>query len=105
MSSIFPIDINNKISVGHIRETIIEKISVPTNTKAKDITLWKINLPYDENIERVNIELKNNEKTGIKKLCPLEKINDVFINIPDNHIHIIIELPDTGELKLFNTNE
>ncbi|CAG8701235.1 12249_t:CDS:2, partial [Funneliformis caledonium] len=63
LTSIFPVDVdytNNTITIAHLKENIMEKINVPGNTKTKDIT-WKVNIPYDDNTEHVDIILRNNE--------------------------------------------
>ena len=59
LTSIFPVDIdtNNTMTIAHLKENIMEKINVPGNAKAKDITLWKVNILYDDNTEHVVVRM------------------------------------------------
>ncbi|CAG8483121.1 10048_t:CDS:2 [Gigaspora rosea] len=54
-------------TIGHLKELIREKINLPETIKAKDLTLWKANIPYaEENIRWEDLILENNRKLGCK---------------------------------------
>ncbi|CAG8633931.1 14444_t:CDS:2, partial [Gigaspora rosea] len=63
------------------------------------------NIPYtEEDIRWEDLILENNKKTGLQKLMPIREVSDVFVEVPDNRINIIIEIPYTNGLKIKNVS-
>jgi hypothetical protein len=94
LKAIFPIDVDANDTIMTVREIIEKKIYIPDSVRAKDLTLWKVNVPYNEDATQVDIILKSNEEMGVHELSPVMKICDVFTEVPDNYIHIMVEIPN-----------
>ncbi|RGB41703.1 hypothetical protein C1646_662811 [Rhizophagus diaphanus] len=90
-SSAFPVDIEPNKTIGHLKDSVRRKIGAPGNVKAKDIELWRVNIPFEEfkenSIVLNNIEVK-------EKLFSTMKISSVFDDeIPELKIHFIVKVP------------
>ncbi|CAG8602742.1 13351_t:CDS:2 [Rhizophagus irregularis] len=71
--------------------SVRRKIGAPDNVKAKDIELWRVNVPFEEFKE--NSILLNNIEVK-EKLFPTVKISSVFDDeIPELKIHFIVKVP------------
>ncbi|RHZ82138.1 hypothetical protein Glove_114g70 [Diversispora epigaea] len=90
----FEVEIEKNKSVSSFKEKIKEKLYPQFESiAAKDIVLWKVNVPFGENTMKVDIVLKNDKDTGVQELShPTKKIGIVFTeNITDDSIHVVIE--------------
>jgi Crinkler effector protein N-terminal domain len=89
----FPVDISNDKSVGHLKNKI--KKEIPTafnNIDAKDVTLWKVDIPNNDEDAIKQIVFK--ETVVIKKMSPASEIGEYFENTPTKKcIHVVIECP------------
>ena len=69
--------------------TVKEEIDVPTNFKAKDLKVWKVTIPGDQDDQLRNLILQDNDE-----LLAIKKISKYFPDSPpEEHIHIIVKLP------------
>ncbi|RHZ81155.1 hypothetical protein Glove_123g146 [Diversispora epigaea] len=96
---IFKVIVRANDIVIDLRKKIKEKL-YPLFEKiaSKDIVLWKVNLPIEENVD-VDIIL-NNIQDKLKLSNSTKIINEVFTkNITDNFINIIIERPSKCKKK------
>ena len=85
----FPVDINKNQLVGHLKKAIKEKIDVPANFKAKDLKVWKVTIPGDQDDQLRNLILQDSDE-----LLAIRKISKYFPDSPlEEHIHIIVKLP------------
>ena len=85
----FPVDIEKDQLVGHLKEAIKEKIDVPPNFKAKDLKLWKKEIPDDQDDLLSNLTLNDGDE-----LLATKKISKYFPDSPpEEHIHVIVKLP------------
>ena len=68
------------------------------NIPAKDLTLWRVFIPFDEvDAALPGLKLENSDENGIRELKPMEYISLVFPGGPaENYIHIIVQPPVTG---------
>ena len=93
----FAVEIDTTKLVSFFRDAIKEKID--DNVKAKDLKLWKVDISFEEENEKlklvntkININIK--EKLEGVELKLLSKISKYFTSQPaDEHIHIIIQRP------------
>jgi hypothetical protein len=99
----FPIDMNISCkTIGHLKDSIREKIGVPYDVKAKDIELWRVNSSFEEFKENAivldNIEVKQ------KLLIPTAKVKSVFDDKMNFFFrNFIVKVPNTTTAgKYFN---
>jgi len=93
----FAVEIDTTKLVSFLRDAIKEKID--DNVKAKDLKLWKVDISFEEENEKlklvnekINVNIKD-ELEGVE-LKPLSKISKHFPSQPaDEHIHIIVQRP------------
>ena len=93
----FAVEIDTTKLVSFFRDAIKEKID--DNVKAKDLKLWKVDISFEEENEKlklinekINVNIKD-ELEGVE-LKPLSKISKHFSSQPANeHIHIIVQRP------------
>ncbi|PKC10512.1 hypothetical protein RhiirA5_498386 [Rhizophagus irregularis] len=87
----FPVDINKDQLVGHLKEAIKEKIDVPANFKAKDLKLWKKEIPDDQDDLLSNLILNDEPE-----LLATREIGDYWTEKPPKrNIHVIVEPPES----------
>src|SRR5579871_6728865 len=87
----FPVDIEKDQLVGHLKEAIKEKIDVPANFKAKDLKLWKKEIPDDQDDLLSNLILNDEPE-----LLATREIGDYWTEKPPKrNIHVIVEPPET----------
>ena len=96
-NNVFPVDIDtgeNKL-VGNLKEFIKEKKrNAFRSVDASDLTLWKVNIPVDDEEALADLALEDNEEEGVQKLNPTWKIRKAFPDEPkEKHVHIIIKRP------------
>ncbi|CAG8856681.1 4912_t:CDS:1, partial [Gigaspora margarita] len=89
----FPVDISDSSTIGHLKNVIRKNINAPDNVKAKDLEIWKVNLPL-EKVEENAITLDNIEVKR-KLLIPTMKIYNVFDQIPESNVQFIVKMPTT----------
>ncbi|GBC32911.2 hypothetical protein GLOIN_2v1571020 [Rhizophagus irregularis DAOM 181602=DAOM 197198] len=91
------IDTTQIKTVALLKDAIKEKID--DNVKAKDLKLWKVDISFEEENEKlklVNTKINVNIKEELEgvELKPLSKISKYFTSQPaDEHIHIIVQRP------------
>ncbi|KAG1786298.1 uncharacterized protein HD556DRAFT_1445184 [Suillus plorans] len=89
---IFPIKIVSTEIVGDLKNLIKEKNKHEFDAvDAKDLELWKVDLPVDDNFER-NLKIVNELELSHKQsLSPVDGMFEVFDSPPRHkHLHIII---------------
>src|SRR5438067_2041277 len=85
----FPVDIDKAQLVGHLKEAIKEKIDVPANFKAKDLKVWKVTIPGDQDDQLRNLILQESDE-----LLAINDIGDYWpTSPPKKHIHVIVKFP------------
>ncbi|CAI2185781.1 18779_t:CDS:2 [Funneliformis geosporum] len=70
----FSIDVDANDTIMSVREIIEKKIYIPDNMRAKDLTLWKVNVLYNKDA----------------------------IQVPDNYIHIMVEISNIVTVSQFS---
>ncbi|RGB40182.1 hypothetical protein C1646_753552 [Rhizophagus diaphanus] len=86
----FPVDIDKDWLVGHLKEAIKTKNPQTfANINAKDIKLWKVSIPSDQDDQLRNLILQNSDE-----LLAIRKISKYFPDLPfEEYIHVIVKLP------------
>ncbi|CAI2185364.1 11294_t:CDS:2, partial [Funneliformis geosporum] len=69
----FSIDVDANDTIMSVREIIEKKIYIPDNMRAKDLTLWKVNVLYNKDA----------------------------IQVPDNYIHIMVEISNIVTVRSY----
>ena len=88
-ASAFAVDIDREKLVSHLKDAIKDKIDVPTGFKAKDLRLWKKEIPDDQDDLLSNLTLNDGDELRATK-----KISKYFPDSPpEEHIHVIVKLP------------
>ncbi|CAG8436529.1 6208_t:CDS:2 [Ambispora gerdemannii] len=98
--SVFGIKYDKNTTVDDLRKVIWkEEVEVPEHVKAKDLTLYQVDIDLNtQNPQRTaltdpNANIAND--LGGQLLMPTRKVEAIFTTAPaDNHIHIIVEVPD-----------
>ena len=95
-SCIFEVHINEDKTVSNLRDAIKEVIrpkfdNVPTN----ELVLWKNSVPINRDLKKT-VEALNLNNDFL--LQPLEVLSNVFSDLVENNVHIIIDRPLSGEL-------
>ncbi|CAB4495396.1 unnamed protein product [Rhizophagus irregularis] len=91
LEAAFPVDILDSKTIGHLKDAIRNKINAPDTVKAKNLEIWKVNVPFEE-VEGNVITLDNIEVKR-KLIIPATKICSGFDNIAETNINFIIKLP------------
>jgi hypothetical protein len=87
----FPVRIDKGQFIGDLKEAIKEKIDVPANFKAKDLKLWKKEIPDDQDDLLSNLTLNDGDE-----LLATREIGDYWTEKPPKrNIHVIVEAPET----------
>ena len=86
----FPVDIGRNQLVGHLKKVIkAEQPQTFTNVDAKDLKLWKVTIPGDQDDQLRNLILQDSDE-----LLAINDIGDYWpTSPPKKHIHIIVKLP------------
>ncbi|GBB95880.1 hypothetical protein RclHR1_26380002 [Rhizophagus clarus] len=94
LADAFPVDIEASKTIGHLKDAIRKKINAPESVKAKDLELWRVNVPFEE-AEGTAITLDVIE-TKRKLTIPAIKIYGVFDDkISEFNVHFVVKVPDT----------
>jgi hypothetical protein len=91
----FSVEIDKNKIVNILKDKIKEKMHpILVNVAASDLTLFKIDIFYDQ-------DFKNNLEAKIRALPdalgPLTKLENVFNRFPEGYVHILVQVPITGE--------
>ena len=100
-SCIFEVHINEDKTVSNLRDQVRDAIkevivrpkfdNVPTN----ELVLWKNSVPINRDLKKT-VEALNLNNDFL--LQPLEVLSNVFSDLVENNVHIIIDRPLSGEL-------
>ena len=86
----FEVDIEKDKSISKLKEAIKEKIDVPANFKAKDLKVWKVKIPDDQDDLLSNLTLNDGDE-----LLATKKISKYFPDSPpEEHIHVLVSPPE-----------
>src|SRR6266542_5644874 len=90
-ASVFAVDIDREKLVSHLKDAIREEIDVPANFKAKDLKVWKVTIPGDQDDQLRNLILQDSDE-----LFAIRKIAKYFPDSPlEEHIHVLVSPPET----------
>src|SRR4051812_15110499 len=100
---VFKICIDKESDVDHLRDEIKKKNPDTFNIiDAKDIILWKVDIPYDEDAVK---QLVLKETDVIKNMSPVSKISHYFGNeSTEEHIHVVVERPPGKSIHPFTNS-
>jgi hypothetical protein len=89
-ASAFPVDISKDQLVGHLKKVIkAEQPQTFANVDAKDLKLWKVTIPGDQDDQLRNLILQDSDE-----LLAINDIGDYWpTSPPKKHIHVIVKLP------------
>jgi hypothetical protein len=101
----FPVKVSKDETIGELKDAIKEKSSQSfAGIDAKDIKLWKVEIPDDHYDELSNISFQDQDE-----LLPTKKISKYFPDSPaEEHIHVIVEQPvstATSSQEVFELRE
>ncbi|CAG8589808.1 11761_t:CDS:2 [Funneliformis mosseae] len=97
--SAFEVKINKSETIHMLREVIKDMIDVPDNFKAKNLKLWKVNVPINSPyLNDPSVDIPN--VLGGELLLPTNKIENCFSTITEEHIDVIVELPELPTLTV-----
>jgi len=89
IANAFPVDTDRNQLVGHLKKEIRKEIDIPENVKAKDLKLWKVEIPDNHEDQLRNLPLQDKDE-----LLPTKKISKYFpFTLPEEHVHVIVKLP------------
>jgi hypothetical protein len=88
----FPVDIDKDQLVGHLKKVIkAEQPQTFANVDAKDLKLWKVTIPGDQDDQLRNLILQDSDE-----LLAIRKISKYFPDSPpEESIHVIVEPPES----------
>ena len=90
----FAVDIGKKKLISHLKGEIKNKMpSRFTGVDADQLTLWKINIPDDDDAALQDLVLIDDEANFTRKLWPTRTIEDALGDLAVRHIHILVALP------------
>ncbi|CAG8483687.1 3106_t:CDS:2 [Rhizophagus irregularis] len=89
-SSSFSITIGNNNSIFDLKKAIFKKISVPNNVKAKNLSLWSVNVEESQ--------LESNTPDGLMTVeneikIATQKVGNTFYGVQDNNIRVVVRVP------------
>lgn len=94
ISAAFPVKVDNDKTIGELKKIIKDENSNEFfGVDAKDLTLWKVEIPDndDDDDEIKKLILQDNQKT---KLLGIRYIEDYWTDSPPKRcIHVIVEPP------------
>ena len=91
-ASAFPVDINKDQLVGHLKKVIkAEQPQTFANVDAKDLKLWKVTIPGDQDDQLRNLILQDSDE-----LLAINEIGEYWTEKPPKkRIHVIVSPPET----------
>src|SRR5436189_6053649 len=91
LANAFAVDIDREKLVSHLKDAIKDKIDVPTGLKAKDLRLWKKEIPDDQDDLLSSLTLNDGDE-----LLATKKISKYFPDSPpEEHIHVLVSPPES----------
>ena len=92
LANAFPVDIEKEQLVGHLKKVIkAEQPQTFANVDAKDIKLWNVKIPDDQDDHLSNLSLQDQPE-----LLATRDIGDYWSEKPPKrHIHVLVEPPET----------
>jgi hypothetical protein len=92
LANAFPVHIDGNSLVGDLKKVIkAENVQTFANVDAKDIKLWKVEIPGDHDDPLSNLSLQENDE-----LLAINDIGDYWTEKPlKKHIHVLVESPVT----------
>ena len=90
IANAFPVHIDGNSLVGDLKEAIKAKNAQTfANIDAKDLKLWKVTIPGDQDDQLRNLILQDSDE-----LLAINDIGDYWpTSPPKKHIHVIVKLP------------
>ncbi|RGB36231.1 hypothetical protein C1646_758340 [Rhizophagus diaphanus] len=85
----FPVHIDGNSLIGDLKEAIKDKIDTPAGFKAKDLKLWNVKIPDDQDDLLRNLTLNG----GDELLATREIVNYWSEKPPKRYIHVLVEPP------------
>ncbi|KAF9554275.1 hypothetical protein EC968_009721, partial [Mortierella alpina] len=91
----FPVGIESSKTIGDLKELIKTALSPQfDDIAAKDLTIWSVSIPDDDDDEEIPIMLDNVSSKDKKKLRATRGLLEVFPVKPSkNTIHVIVQRP------------
>ena len=91
----FPVKILNTETVGDLKIAIKAINSIAfANIDAATLTLWKVNIPYEDEDRFKHLDFEDNKSDSIERLIALKMLEKYFPEDPaGEHIHIIVKRP------------
>ncbi|RGB23711.1 hypothetical protein C1646_527493 [Rhizophagus diaphanus] len=93
-SSSFSVTIGNDNSIFDLKKAIFEEISVPNNVKAKNLSLWSVNVEESQLESNTPNDLMTDENE-IK--IATQKVGNTFYGVQGNSIRVIVRAPVATE--------
>jgi len=91
----FPFKIPNTETVRDLKIAIKAINSIAfANIDAVMLTLWKVNIPYEDEDRFKHLDFEDNKSDSIERLIALKMLEKYFPEDPaKEHIHIIVKQP------------
>lgn len=97
-STPFSIDVSPDDTVGNLKDLIKNKTKQFGDIAAKELILWKVLIPVDNDKNPPIVKLDNLEDK--KKLIPTTMLSYLYPTYPpESSIHIVIHRPPPGKLN------
>src|SRR6266496_3691534 len=89
----FEVNIEKDKSISHLKKVIkAEQPQTFANVDAKDLKLWKVEIPGDHNDQLRNLILQDSDE-----LLAIRKILKYFpYSPPEEHIHVLVSPPEAS---------
>ncbi|KAG9019919.1 hypothetical protein FS842_007742, partial [Serendipita sp. 407] len=89
----FPVTIARNQSVGHLKKAIYNETKTLAFTSPHLLTLYKINLPGDDNLPKIVEDMKLG---SLQPLNPTHRLSEVFsAPLGDETVHILVQPPES----------
>jgi hypothetical protein len=99
-SQVFPVKIAATESVGTLKEAIKEKKHAFEHVDADTLNIFKVSFPEDDDLDATlkRFRPEHDPEKGVHHLSsPMKRLNGVFGNPIDEHIHVIVQSPPAGK--------
>ena len=100
-SRIFVIEIEDTKTVSALKEVIKDKKKPYFDrVPADSLDIYKVSIPIDAQLHDglQDFQLKDDPGGGVHHLSvPVKRLKGVFEGLKDEHIHVIVKRPPTGE--------
>ncbi|CAG8784971.1 11539_t:CDS:1, partial [Dentiscutata erythropus] len=90
LTNAFEVDIEKNKTISKLKDAIKKKNARTfSNIDAKDIKLWKVEIPDNRNDQLNNFSFHDQDE-----LLAMKKISKYFpFTLPEEHVHVIVKLP------------